>query len=138
MTSILLPFPPTANTYYRHVGSKVLISEKGREYRLRVRYTWLQAGFRGSQKGEKLSVWVKCHPPDKRVRDLGNLDKSLMDALTHAGAWHDDFDIDDQRFTRVWEGQPPGSVLVIIRPIADPATLLQGPCDPPVQPSSFG
>jgi crossover junction endodeoxyribonuclease RusA len=29
---IVLPWPPSANTYYRRVGAKTLISAKGRSY----------------------------------------------------------------------------------------------------------
>ena len=47
---------------------------------------------------------VKLHclffPPDNRKRDLGNLDKCLLDALTKAGVWTDDSLVDDQRFRR--------------------------------------
>ena len=38
--------------------------------------------------------------PDKRKRDLGNLDKCLLDALTKAGVWEHDYLVDDQRFRR--------------------------------------
>lgn len=33
MYKFTLPFPPSNNTYYRHVDSKVLLSEKGRKYK---------------------------------------------------------------------------------------------------------
>lgn len=32
MTGIVLPWPPSNNTYYRRVGAKTLISAKGRDY----------------------------------------------------------------------------------------------------------
>jgi crossover junction endodeoxyribonuclease RusA len=34
--TIKLPWPPSDNHYYRHVGPKVLISRDGRAYRARV------------------------------------------------------------------------------------------------------
>jgi len=32
-------------------------------------------------------------PPDRRRRDLDNLQKALLDALAHGGAYHDDSQI---------------------------------------------
>lgn len=33
MIRLTLPLPPSANTYWRHVGSRVLLSAEAREYR---------------------------------------------------------------------------------------------------------
>ncbi len=48
----------------------------------------------------RLAVVYKIYPPDKRQRDLGNLDKLLSDCFTKAGVWADDSLIDDLRFLR--------------------------------------
>ncbi|NBW23084.1 MAG: RusA family crossover junction endodeoxyribonuclease, partial [Caulobacteraceae bacterium] len=42
----------------------------------------------------------EAFPPDKRKRDLDNVLKSLLDALTHANVWDDDSQIDDLRIYR--------------------------------------
>lgn len=39
-------------------------------------------------------------PPDRRKRDLDNLTKALFDALTHAGAYLDDCQIDQFTMNR--------------------------------------
>ena len=36
MTEFEIPFPPSLNHYYRHVGPRVLSSREGRSYRSRV------------------------------------------------------------------------------------------------------
>lgn len=36
MITLELPWAPTANTYYRRVGNKTLISRAGREYRKQI------------------------------------------------------------------------------------------------------
>lgn len=96
-----VPYPPTANTFYRHVsirGSvRVLISKKGREYQAAVARS-LPRGLRPIRDRIKLTVTF-CRK-DRVSVDLGNLDKALLDALTKAGVWADDSLIDDQRFIR--------------------------------------
>ena len=113
---IVLPWPPTANTYWRHVKkngprNSVLLSEDGRLYRELVRAAVLRCGRR-MVKG-RYAVRAEASPPDRRRRDLDNLWKGLLDALTHAGIYDDDSLIDDLRITRrsVVDG---GSMLVTI------------------------
>jgi len=98
MTEILLPWPPSNNTYYRRVGAKTLISEKGRQYTRVV--TQLCGVSRLVRREGRLQVVITACPPDRRLRDLDNMLKGLLDALTHGGAWVDDSQIDDLRIIR--------------------------------------
>lgn len=91
MTEVLLPWPPSANTYYRRVGAKTLISAKGRDYCKDVTALCQAAGVRKME--GRLQVVITACPPDRRRRDLDNLCKGLLDALTHGGAWEDDSQI---------------------------------------------
>lgn len=75
---IALPYPPSVNTYYRTVGGRILVSRKGREYRETIARHLAARGFRPLK--SKLAVYIDVYPPDRRKRDLGNLDKALMDA----------------------------------------------------------
>lgn len=100
MSELILPFPPSTNTYWRSVpGKGVLISAKGREYRQAVERLRYQHGW-GTFGSERLSVEIEAWMPDKRRRDLDNMLKATLDALTHAGIWDDDSQIDDLRITR--------------------------------------
>jgi crossover junction endodeoxyribonuclease RusA len=47
-----------------------------------------------------VSVEIDVFPPDKRVRDLDNILKPLLDAMTAAGCWHDDSQVANLRVTR--------------------------------------
>lgn len=85
----ILPYPPSVNTYYRHVGFRVLISREGRRYR-----TMVVSRLGGARPLEgRLSLTVALYPKDRRRRDIDNTLKSLQDALVHAGTMHDDSQI---------------------------------------------
>ncbi len=43
---------------------------------------------------------ILVYPPDRRARDLDNLGKALLDALTKAGVYGDDSQIDHLTFAR--------------------------------------
>jgi crossover junction endodeoxyribonuclease RusA len=61
-----------------------------------------------------LSVEVEVHPPDNRRRDIDNVQKALLDALQHGGAYADD----SQIIRLTIEKRPPvegGKTLVRIR-----------------------
>lgn len=95
--SLTIPFPPSANTYWRSViigkSPRVLISKKGREYRKDVANAVLIQRVRGVLQG-RLHVKVHAMPPDRRRRDIDNMLKASLDALTHSGVWLDDSQID--------------------------------------------
>lgn len=40
-----------------------------------------------------LAIEITVYPPDRRRRDIDNVQKSLLDALQHGGAYHDDSQI---------------------------------------------
>lgn len=91
--TLTLPWPPTANTYYRNLQGRTLISETGRKYRTAVAEQVLVQRAAKHLMG-RITVQMTAHVPDKRRRDLDNLLKPLLDALTHAGVWGDDSQID--------------------------------------------
>ena len=93
-----LPFPPTVNTYWRRVGSKTLISQKGRAYAEQV--AWITRHSARFPAGKRAAIMVEAYMPDKRNRDLDNLFKALLDSLVKAGVLVDDSVIDDLRIVR--------------------------------------
>jgi crossover junction endodeoxyribonuclease RusA len=42
-----------------------------------------------------VKVDIAYTQPDRRIRDLDNLAKAVLDSLTHAGAWEDDAQVHD-------------------------------------------
>lgn len=101
--TLTLPWPPSENEYrrvrpVRGRGRIPVKTDRVREFHAAVaRKVFLH---RIKPPTGRLIVLAECYPPDRRTRDLGNLDKALMDALEKAGAIAGDGDIDDQRFVR--------------------------------------
>lgn len=119
MTEIVLPYPPSANRYWRHpnkgrLAGRHLISREGRAYRSHVGWvTSFQAPIAG-----RVHLTLTVCAPDRRRRDLDNVLKASLDALTHAGAWHDDSQIDRMVVTRGALVES-GSLIVEIHELGD-------------------
>ena len=91
---LTLPWPPSANTYYRHVSrgplaGRTLLSEAGRAYRKSVDAVVAQARARKAL-AVPLEVRIAAFPPDRRKRDLDNLLKSVLDCLEASGVIEND------------------------------------------------
>ena len=86
-----LPYPPSVNHYWRRVGARTLISRQGRAFRESV------CSLLALRRLHPLDGWLKVHlqiyPPDRRRRDVDNIQKPVLDALQHAGVYRDDFQI---------------------------------------------
>jgi len=96
MNELTLPWPPSVNTYWRTFQGRMIISEKGRQYRKDVADQVLIQ--RGSENfAGKMRVEIQAFRPDNRRRDLDNLLKAILDGCTHAGVWVDDSNIVDLR-----------------------------------------
>ena len=92
--TITLPYPPSINRYYRHVGFRTLISREGRTFRTNVCALLSGGGPRKPPAGGRIALCLDAFPPDRRVRDLDNLQKPALDAMQHAGIYEDDSQID--------------------------------------------
>lgn len=86
--SLLLPFPPSVNRMYRSFNGRSIKSKAYREWEL-------AAGWAiKSQKPKAIKghyeLQILLTPPDKRRRDLGNLEKAISDALQSSGVIEND------------------------------------------------
>ncbi len=86
-----LPYPPSINHYWRRCGSRILISREGRRFRSNV--VAILAALRIQPMEGALELEVEVSPPDHRRRDIDNVQKALLDALQHGGAYADDSQI---------------------------------------------
>lgn len=85
-----LPYPPTLNSYWRHIPDphrsgqvRHLIGKAGREYRAWV-MQWAYT-IRPRPLPGPLVLLLDAYPPDARERDGDNLPKCVFDSLVHAG-----------------------------------------------------
>lgn len=119
--NLVLPYPPSANRYYRSMmrgplAGRVLISEDGRKYRKAVQDAVLVQKHGEALQGP-LALYLAICPPDHRRRDLDNTLKPLLDALTHACVWADDSQVKKLRLE--WdEVEHKGKVFALIERLA--------------------
>lgn len=114
---ITLPWPPSVNHYWRHpnkgpLAGRHLISEEGRQYRQAVYAAILGDKSAPRSLAGEVAVCITAYRPDRRKRDLDNLCKSVLDALTYASAWEDDSQIVDLRI-RWGQGVVKGGKLLV-------------------------
>ena len=93
MISLTLPYPPTVNHYWGTSGKRRYIKPKGIQFRNDV------IGIVAQNKANKnlssrLRVNINAYMPDRRKRDLDNINKAIFDALVHSGVMLDDDQID--------------------------------------------
>jgi len=111
---IEMPWPPSVNHYYRRVGNRILISREGQKYRTEICEILSYLHVRPLD-GE-LAMTIYAYPPDKRRRNLDNIQKSLRDAMQHGGAYHDESQIKDFECHMREPNRPNGRVIVRLQP----------------------
>ena len=88
MIELTMPWGPSVNSYWRSTTIrrfvKVYISAEGKAFRESVKRIVSESGMK-MQRGA-LAIKIILYCPDWRERDIDNLNKALLDALTHAGA----------------------------------------------------
>lgn len=93
MLVLNLPLPPSVNSYRTIFRGRMGISKAGREFKEKVSDYVVE--YRVPKLGsERLEMKVVLYPRDKRKQDIDNRIKALWDALTDAGVFDDDEQID--------------------------------------------
>lgn len=103
---------PTANLIWRTFKGRTVISKEYREFiaavarAVNVKTSW-----------ECVAVYVTVRPK-KRIGDVGNRSKAVMDALTRAGFWSDDRIVARvvETFAAPSKRYPNGATLIVVAP----------------------
>ena len=93
MIHLTLPYPPTWNHLYGQRGTRKYMKKAGVEYKKAV--AELVNEMNVETIAGRVSVFVAAYMPDKRRRDIMNLEKIVSDSLTDAGVLDDDSQIDE-------------------------------------------
>lgn len=88
-----IPYPPSGNKTVRHGSGAHYLTAAAKSYHQEV---WVAAHMQDARRDltGRLIVRYRFWTPDMRARDLDNLMKTANDALTRAGVWRDDSQID--------------------------------------------
>lgn len=115
MLELTLGWPVSVNNYWISAakGHHKYISIKGMEYRADV-YSRVYQHANAFKDG-LIDISIKAYPPDKRIRDLDNILKCLMDCLQHAKIFTDDSQINKLLIER-FEIRKGGELHVTIKP----------------------
>lgn len=129
---ITLPYPPSVNHYWRHFRGHTVISREGRTFRQNVCALLAGNGPRKPPAGGRIALYMDAFPPDRRRRDLDNLQKATLDALQHAGEYEDDSQI-DLLVARRRSVEAGGKVVIRMAPMPLSRCPL---CDAPLDPET--
>ena len=116
MIVLELPFPPSVNTYYRRGAHSTYMSKAGREYKQAVA-EYIASGDFPKFGDKRLCVSMVIWPRDRRVFDLDNRLKSVLDSIQDAGLFHSDSQVDELCIYRGSHIVPGGSIKVMIEEI---------------------
>lgn len=113
MTTLTLPYPPTANNLYRNAGKKRVKSEGYTAWLTEA--GWLVRSQRALLVPGRYRLSLIATAPDRRARDIDNLVKPVSDLLKKAGVIEED-SLAKSVFAE-WSDDPPakpGSVRVSV------------------------
>ena len=109
-----MPYPPTANHYVKHTRSgQHYKTDEAHAFERAAWYAVKQGKFKAFPGDARLAVEIAVFPPDRRRRDIANLEKVTTDSLQRAGLFPDDEAIDDLRLVRHHEPRIPGGQVVV-------------------------
>lgn len=98
MIVLNLPYPPSVNNYWIASGHRRFISKRGVEFKNAVMAYCIE--FRTPNFGNQM-VWVEIvlHPRNKRLQDIDNVLKPILDSLIGI-VYDDDVQVQSLQITR--------------------------------------
>lgn len=99
IATLQLPLPPTNNTYYRNFRGRMVLGQKGRDYKITVQ-EYVIANNIPKFGDARLQAIITVFPANRRKWDLDGRLKSLLDSLQDAGVFDDDGQFDKIEIAR--------------------------------------
>ena len=106
---LLLPFPPSVNTYWKQIVLRTRtgksfrstgLSKRAKAFRIEALYTIKQQYPIHQIIDYPVKVTIYLYPPSLRKYDVDNFNKGILDVLTHANIWIDDELVHDLRILK--------------------------------------
>lgn len=88
-----MPWPPSLNVWKSPFRNRMILTAKGRTYRVAAIDKLKELGLSGELIDCDVSVSLVLNPPTLRRYDIDNFCKSLFDAMSKAEFWIDDSQI---------------------------------------------
>lgn len=104
------------NATYRAVGNRIILSREARNYKDKVVKQLSVLRLKSFGK-DRLRVTITAYMPNRRKRDLANIDKVLIDSIEASGLFDNDEQIDDVRYLR-GPVAPPGRVHIVVESLS--------------------
>ena len=105
--TLTLPWPPSVNAYWteRVISGRIIkfVGQKGKIFKHLVReqlQPHLDHCEEHFDKDARISLQIIVRPPDRRKRDIDNLQKAILDALEDGGAFENDEQVDEIHIKR--------------------------------------
>ena len=92
---LTIPFPPTLNHNIGRKGGRYFQSGEYKSFLSQVGWLWLKAKPQVWSKESRYSVSIELVYNTRRKYDVDNRVKPILDALTRAGTWNDDAQVDE-------------------------------------------
>jgi crossover junction endodeoxyribonuclease RusA len=113
---LTLPYPPSANHYKgitcQKGKAKTYLKTKAKQYHNLIQELTINTP---TIPPIPTKATIITHPPDNRKRDLGNVEKVLLDSLQRAGILPDDAQINELHIIRSTPKPPYGLVHVTLQ-----------------------
>lgn len=116
MSSFTLPYPPSANRLWRYVDARAIKSAPYRAWLKEAALTIMSQ--RPKPCKGRFRLFATVSPPDRRIRDIDNLAKPILDAIAEARLIENDSLAKSIFFEWGEEIVPNGRVLVTLEPFA--------------------
>ena len=116
---ITTPFPPTLNHNVARNGKRYFRDKNYDAFIELVGYEWRRVQPRKWDVNRRFAISIQLFYDSKRRYDVDNRVKPILDALTKAGVWQDDSQVDDVRVTRCGIDKEKSRAEVAIIPLAE-------------------
>lgn len=108
--SLVLPYPPSVNGAYKNVPGRGRVKTKAYREWLTEATIMAKLQARGSIEGA-YAFHMRANRPDRRARDLGNLEKVTHDLCVSLGLVEDDSRC--ERIVLEWSDEPPAKAATV-------------------------